>query len=93
MSKLKIAPQFVFAIIHSELQNARTFIQKNIEFGNSTLNLRQLKGFMKKIVGFYPPMPPVMPALHSTQYHGGPAKANKIPQLETFMKIPCVLRG
>jgi hypothetical protein len=28
VSKLKIAPWFVFAIIHSELQNARTFIQK-----------------------------------------------------------------
>ena len=24
----KIAPQFVFAIIHSKLQNARTFIRK-----------------------------------------------------------------
>jgi hypothetical protein len=32
----KIAPQFVFAIIHSKLQNARTFIRKNIEFKDST---------------------------------------------------------
>jgi hypothetical protein len=32
----KVVPQFVFAIIHSKLQNARTFIRKSIGFGNST---------------------------------------------------------
>jgi len=32
----KTAPQLVFTIIHSKLQNARTFIRKNIEFGDST---------------------------------------------------------
>jgi hypothetical protein len=72
VSKLKVAPQFVFAIIHSKLQNARTFIRKKTSnlriLHNISANSRVL---LKKMSGFIRPCLP--PWLLVEENCGGPA--------------------
>jgi hypothetical protein len=57
VSKLKL-PRTLYSLL--SILNYKTqelLSEKNIEFRDSTKYPRQLKGFIKKNVGFYPPLP------------------------------------